>query len=62
MNEQEYKDRSKRIFEAAEIETQDPTLRAALYAQSERIGMKAVALEIARKQKTLTAWGIPLLV
>jgi hypothetical protein len=61
MTEQDYKDRSKRLFQAAELETKDSTLRAALYAQSERIGMKAVALEIARKQKTLTAWGIPLL-
>lgn len=59
-NEQNYRDRSKRLFEAAE-ESTDPELKLALYVQSERIAMKALGLEIARKQLTLTALGIPLL-
>jgi hypothetical protein len=55
--EQDYRDRSKRLFKAAEAET-DPELREVLYLQSERIGMKALELELGRKQRTLLAMGV----
>lgn len=58
-DEREFRDRSKRLFKAAESE-KDPELQAVLLAQSERIGMKAIVLELQRKQETLKAWGIPL--
>lgn len=59
--EKDYRDRSKRLYQAG-LEESDPDLQAALLAQSERIGMKALALELKRKQETLTAWGIPVAV
>ena len=58
-DEREFRDRSRRLFKAAETET-DQELQAVLLAQSERIGMRAIALELQRKQETLKAWGIPL--
>jgi plasmid rolling circle replication initiator protein Rep len=58
--EKDYRDRSRRLYRAALVETNE-TLQNALLAQSERIGMKAIALELQRKQETLKAWGIPLL-
>lgn len=57
MSETEYKTRSKLLFEAAEREP-DPLLREALYLQSTRVGMKAIALEVQRKQNTLLAMGV----
>lgn len=59
-DEHNYRERSKMLFEAAEAETKDRELKRALYAQSERIAMKAIQLELARKQFTLMVLGIPL--
>lgn len=59
-DEHNYRERSRRLYEAAEAETKDRELALALYAQSERIAMKALALELQRKQFTLTVLGIPL--
>lgn len=58
-DEKDYRDRSRRLYQAALVETNEE-LQNALLAQSERIGMKAIALELQRKQETLKAWGIPL--
>jgi arylsulfatase A-like enzyme len=58
-DEKEYRDRSKRLFQAGVDET-DPDLKAALLEQSQRIGMRAIMLELKRKQEILTTLGIPL--
>jgi hypothetical protein len=58
-DEKDYRDRSRRLYQAALVET-DAELQVVLLGQSERIGMKAIALELQRKQETLKAWGIPL--
>ena len=61
MSDQErlYRERSRALFDAAKVE-QDPTLRLALYKQSERIGHKALRLELERKQDALVLLGEPL--
>jgi hypothetical protein len=58
-DEVNYRVRSRMLYQAAETE-RDPALREVLYVQSERIAMKALALELKRKQEVLRAWGIPL--
>jgi hypothetical protein len=57
--EQNLRERSKRLMEAGTVES-DPALQFALLAQSERLGMQAIALELERKQNLLKSWGIPL--
>jgi hypothetical protein len=59
--EKNYRDRSRLLYQAGLVE-KDAELQAALLAQSERIGMKALALELQRKQAWLTAWNIPIAV
>jgi hypothetical protein len=59
-SEQNYQERSRRLFEAGEAET-DPLLRYALLTQSERIGHKAIRLGMARLQaETLQAQAVAL--
>ena len=48
-----YRDRSLRLLNAAEAEHEDAALRLALYAQSERIGMKALTLQLERMPATV---------
>jgi hypothetical protein len=57
--EHNYRERSRLLFKAAEQE-HDPVLREALYIQSERVGMKALHLELERKQNMLWALGMVL--
>jgi hypothetical protein len=59
--EREYRDRSKRLYLAGMSET-DPELQAALLNQSTRLAMKAIKLELERKQAVLRAFGIPVAV
>ena len=56
-----YRARGKTLLHASE-DCEDPLLAQVLAVQSERIYMKAVLLEVARKQKNLMALGIPLAV
>jgi hypothetical protein len=57
--EQNYRERSKLLYQAGLAET-NPNLRDALLLQSERVAMKALAFDLARKQAMLTFLGIPL--
>lgn len=56
-----YRERGKALLHASEA-AEDPTMALAFAIQSERVYMKAVQLEVARKQETLKALGIPLTV
>ena len=58
--ERDYRERARRLLLAAG-QTSDPTLRLVLATQSARVNMKALQIELARKQAQLTAWGIPLM-
>lgn len=60
-DEQNYRERSALLYQAGVDET-NPDLQAALLAQSERVGMKALAIDLERKQATLKAWGIPVVI
>jgi len=62
MNKREHwlRERARTLLSVAE-DTDDPTLRVVALAQCGRVQMQAVQLELARKQKTLMALGIPLM-
>lgn len=54
-----YQARSRFLYRVAQTE-RDPDLRVALLLQSERVGMKALRLDLKRKQDTLQTLGVPL--
>ena len=56
--ERNYRERGRLLLHASESES-DPILAFALAKQSERIYMKAVRLEAARKQNMLQMLGVP---
>ena len=52
-----YRERSRTLFNAAEWEA-DPGLRLALAVQSEKIGHKALSLQLKRRAQLLLAMGL----